>query len=324
MKRTCVCIMLLAFCMVATGMRAFAEDEPAAMILKVSGPVKVQRGERQKQIPGKFPLKWGDKVIAASGASAVVLFSNGKKETVTGTYDISEGNAALSGKINSPVSIAVRMAVRSAKKDEDLKAKGGVGGAVRAVAGESVILLSYRNTSTLDTHPVFAWRTSAPASQTTLILSTADGDEVWKGKTSEQSIAYPSDRDPLKSGGEYTVEIRSNIGGETANDFSTFNLLEDKEAEEVRSVTQAIQEQYPTLDDAEVRHLLLAQYYKQKQLYTDAVNELKSLIALDPNDSGSYRELAAIYSITGNRMELEEVQKKLEQLEKDAGSGDGF
>jgi hypothetical protein len=214
--------------------------------------------------------------------------------------------------------------VRSAKKDEDLKAKGGVGGAVRSVDGESVILLSYRNTSTLDTHPVFSWKTSAPSSKTVLILSTADGDEVWKENTSGQSAAYPADKEPLKPGGEYTVEIRSDMGGETADDFSTFNLLDEKEADEVRSVAQAIKDQYPSADDTEVRHLLLAQYFKQKQLYMDAANELKSLIAIDPNDSSSLRELAAIYSITGNRTELEEIQKKLDQIDKEAGSGTDF
>jgi hypothetical protein len=133
MKRTGPFIALFIFCFSASLFGAAPHNKPAAIVLKVTGSVKVQRGDKQKPINGKFTLFWGDKIIAAPGASATVMFSNGKKETVTGKYVINHKNAAFSKKANNPISTAEKMVAPTPEKDADLKSKGGVGAAMRTM-----------------------------------------------------------------------------------------------------------------------------------------------------------------------------------------------
>lgn len=298
-----------------------AADKPAAIVISVQGDVKVQRDGKQKDIKGKFPLNLKDTVIVGKGASAVVLFANGKKVTATANLEISEAAAAIDGKAGgSGVAGMVASAV-AGSGGSDLSAKGGVAGAVRAAGDAATVqLLSYLNTSTTETRPVFAWRPSAPSESSTVVLMNEDGEEVWKTDTKDSLAAYPEDMDPLEQGLEYTVEVTCVIDGAPVSTASTFYIVDEDEAAEIKEGVDAISKAYPEDEDVAIRHMLLGGFYKEKELFMQSLSEYEKLVAMDPFDTMSLSEIAAIHLKTGNVVEAKSVLAKVEEINKESGS----
>lgn len=301
------------------GVIARAADKPAAIVVSVQGDVKVQRDGKEKVIKGKFPLNLKDKVIVGKGASAVVLFANGKKVTATANLEITEAAAAIDGKAASG-GVAGMVASAVAGGGSDLSAKGGVAGAVRA-AGDaaSVQILSYLNTSTTETRPVFAWKPSAEAQGSTVVLMNEDGEEIWRLDTKDSLAAYPEDMDPLEQGMEYTVEITCVIDGAPVSAASTFYILDEDEAEAVKAGQEAIEKAYPADEDAAIRHMLLGGFFKEKELYMQALAEYEKLVAIDPYDSMSFSEIADINVKTGNLGAAKKASERVAEINKETG-----
>lgn len=318
-----LCLVFLAVC----AGRAFCDGTPAAMIVKVNGDVKVQRGGKQKAITTKFALLLGDKVVVAPKSSALILFANGKKVTAISSMEITQAAAALDGKKVSPGAGAAGMLMNSVagSKNADLKAKGGVAGAVRSAGDKAnVELLSYLNTSTTNTRPVFAWQPSANADGSKVSLMNEDGDVLWSQQTKDKIAAYPEDKAPLSKGGEYTVEVTSTIDGEDVSSSSTFYELNANEAKSVADTVKSIKNEYSKDDDLIIQHMLLAQYYKQKELYMDAIDELKKLIALDKYDVTSIMTLAQIYDTIGDKAAFKATMAQEQAAEKELGDTTKF
>ena len=299
-----------------------AADKGAALIVSVSGDVAVQRGGKQKAVTGKFPLQWGDKVMVKKG-SATVLYATGKKVVVKDTHEISQANAKVEGKAGSSAASAV-----VASASSDLKAKSGVGGVTRAAGGEpDITILAYVNTTTTETRPVFAWQPSEEVKKVTFTLLDENGEEVWSTVTDQSVLAWPEDKDPLSQDMEYTFMITPDLGGApvTEDYSSTFYILDEEAAAEVKDTVAALKAEYSADDDMVIQHLLLGQYYKQNELYMDAIDELKKLVALDEKDVYSWAELAGIYGSIGMNIKAKEAQQKVEALEKEFGAtGDEF
>lgn len=325
MKRYSVMILMAIFAAVAL-MSSPARAEQAATIVKVDGDVKVQRGGKEKAVKGKFPLAWGDKVIVAKGY-AMVHFSSGKKVKVTSSLDITQANAkndagGSAGKVKG-----------SNKKNKDLKAKGGSAGAVRAGAADTTVqIVSVLPGSTTTTRPVFAWEAASKAEdggmhpvtpdESAVVLMDENGEEIWTAKTKDTVAAYPEASDPLAGGAEYTLDVTATVGGEPVKTSSTFYVFDEDEAAEINGTIEAIMAEYAEGDDLIIQHMLLAQYYKQNDMFNEAIDELNKLIALDPYDIDSYYEIADIHYKTGNKKALVETVEKVTALEKELGLDD--
>lgn len=325
MKRYSMMILAVIFAAVAL-MSAPARAEQAATIVKVEGDVKVQRAGKEKAVKGKFPLAWGDKVIVTKGY-AMVHFASGKKVKVTSTLEITQAAA------KNDAGGAADKVKGSGKKNKDLKAKGGTGGAVRAAAADtSVQILSVLPGSTITTRPVFAWEASAKAEdgsthavtpdETAVVLMDENGEELWSSKTKDNVAAFPDTQDPLSGGMEYTIMVTATVAGEPVETSSTFYVFDKDEAGEIKDTVDAIKAEYSEGDDLIIQHMLLAQYFKQNDMFNEAIDELDKLIALDSYDIDSYYELADIYDKTGNKKALVDTITKVSAIEKELGLDD--
>ena len=287
----------------------------AGSIIKVEGDVVVQRSGKEKKVKGKFPLAYGDKVIVKSGY-AMVLFDSGKKKKVTDSLKITK--KAASGGSGSASKVD-----KSNKKNKSLKNKGGVGGAVRAAGDKKTVqILSVLPGSTVNTRPVFAWEPSEEASGSTVALVDEEGEEVWTAETTENVAAYPEDMDPLEMDMEYTLMVTSNLGDEQVESAATFYVYDEDTAEEIKATADEISTEYAEGDDVIIQHMLLGQYYKQNEMYSEAMDEFKKLVAMDPYDIDSYFEIADIHDKTGNNDALTKTVEKIQELEKELGLED--
>lgn len=315
-------IVVFLFSALAFETASRAED-PAAMIVKVTGSVTVQRGGKQKEVKGKFPLKYGDKLVVPAGSSAQILYANGKKVNVKADYEVSQANSAIEGGKSNAASGLLVKSFGGGGGNADLKTKGGMGGAVRGAGGKAnVQLLSFLNTNTTDTRPVFAWEPSSAAEKCSLSLKDEDGKEIWKTDTTDKVAAYPKENEALSVGKEYTVEVTCVIDNEPVQTSSTFYVMNADETKTVQESVTGIKGDYSADDDLVIQHMTLAAYYKEKELYMDAIDELKKLIALDANDLSSHKMLAEIYFKIGNKTEGAKEIKIADELQKDQGGLD--
>jgi len=308
-------ILLAAAWLVSAPVRSDAKG--AALIVETKGDVKVQRAGKQKAVSGKFSLEWGDKVIV-SGGSATVLYASGKKVVVKDAHDITEANAKVEGKAGSKAASAV-----VASASSDLKAKNGLGGVTRA-AGDApeLTVLAFNNTATTDTRPVFAWEAPENAGAVTFTLYDENFEELWAAKTDKNVLPWPEDKDPLQQGMEYTFMVSADVDGTPVDKDGAFFILDEKAAAEVMETVDAINTDYSAEDDLVIRHLLLAQYYKQNEMYMDAADQLKALAALDENDIYAWNELALVYKEMGMKSKLEQALAKIAELEEKFGAQD--
>lgn len=294
-----------------------SEAKGAALIVETKGDVKVQRGGKQKAVKGKFPLEWGDKVIV-SGGSATVLYGSGKKVVVKSSHEITEANAKVEGKAGSKAASAV-----VASASSDLKAKDGLGGVTRA-AGDApeLTVLAYNNTATTQTRPVFAWEAPEKTVSVTFTLYDENFEEIWSVKTDKNVLAWPEDKEPLAQGAEYTFMVSADVDGTPVDKDGSFQILDKETSEEILATVEAIKTDYSAEDDMAIQRLLLAQYFKENEMYMDAADQLKAMIALDENDLYAWNELALIYKQTGMKSKLEEALAKITAIEEKFGAQD--
>jgi len=333
MKYQRITVLALAAIFMFTGsILLHAIEKPAGMIVKVDGDVTVQRGDKQKKVKSKCSLMNGDMVLVGEDSSAVILFATGKKIEITSDTEITDEAAEIEAEDSSALTNASKMMVESvsAEKGEDLKTQGGVGGVVRGkVADPSLVpvgvrFLSYLNTSTINTRPVIAWETGDQMAACTLVLMNEEGETVWKQETDENIAAYPEDRDPLKRGVEYTAEVTCEGDGEQASEISTFYVLGEEEAAEVRETVKMIMQQYSEDDDIVIQHMLLANYFKEKELYNASIDEWKKLVALDAYDTVSLGELAGVYREIGDYRAVADTTAKIEKIQDELGEEYSF
>lgn len=312
-----------------------ARAEQAATIIKVDGTVKVQRAGKEKSVKGKFPLAWGDKIVVVSG-SARVVFNGCKPMTITADLDITKANAP-----KDCGGAAVRVK-NSNKKTRDLKTAGSGGATIRnynpgqdvffEFSAPIVTILSV-NGATAAARPVFRWRVTTmdeigniaavSPDKTLARLLDENGGVLWSTSTVGTIVAYPETLDPLTGGKGYTFEVDITIRDQSAQTaITSFRVLTEAEISEISSVAAAIKTEYADQEDILLRHNLLALYYKQNEMYTEAIAELQDLIALDPYDIDSYYELADIYDNTGNNAARNTCIDKAMAIELDLGISD--
>lgn len=319
---------LFAFAALCGGARA--AEKPAAAVIKVTGKVIVQRGGKQKQITGGFALMTNDKLLPAKGASALLLFANGRKLEVKSDFTVTADAATAGGKKTTAAAGAAGMLMDSlAQKDKnaDLKAKGGVGGAVRATptAGPPLRLLTCNNTATLDTTPEIAWEPPEWAEKTLVTVTDENGDEIWSAETDKTSLAWPDDAPPLEPGVEYNVELTAVADEMELPVFSTCRALEEEEAERVKAAAETIVNGYPGDDDDRViRGVLLAGVYEEAGLHGEAAAELRALIEIDARDVEAHRRLADIYRRTSDLNGFKKEMLIVGELEAELGAEEDF
>ena len=280
---------------------AAAPSKPAALVLRVQGGVMVRRGDKQKPAAARMPLQWNDHLAVPRGASALLLFSNGKQVHATKNTDISPALAAM-----TPAQ-AQAMKPDSAfyGAPGDLDMYGGVGAGTRAVLGDLgggqafVRITAPRNTNLLDDRPVFAWACSQPGAAVIMSLTDENGNEVWATGTLAGYADFPAQGLPLLQDAAYALHITAAVNGRTVRDDAEFYILSEDKAESVRVQAHGIRASFSGPDDAFARHIALTLLFKQHELYADAARELQALLQEEPENVLAYLELSDVHRLTG-------------------------
>jgi hypothetical protein len=276
-------------------------QKPAALVLKVTGKATVQRANRRKAAEPRMGLQWGDRVSVSPGASVLVLFRNGKQLLIEKDTGITRAAADMDDATDAPMQIP--SAIGGGLDDLDLY--GGAGAGTRNYGGDlagildSATITAPRRTKILDTRPVFAWSVSEPGAVALLVLNDERGDEAWATATSALQAAYPEKGPALQAGAAYSVSLTAVINGHTYTDETEFYIYPEKQAQAIRAEADKLADQFKGRDDAFARHMVLASFYRDYELYADAVRELGILLRAEPANVAAWLELADMYHATG-------------------------
>ena len=298
----------LTTCIVAVAVTcaSVAMAEPVAFIVAMKGPVTVAavKGVAAKASLGR-PLERGDKVTVGSGGTASLFFSDGNiielsagsSMTVGGKLSAADAKRIGPGSgVSNEVFTRVSKFITSDKKQAGLVALSPMRGAPRPP-----LLIEPRVSALLSNRPQFAWRSIGGASRYQITVTNEAG-AVWTREVSDTTLAYPADADSLAAGSDYTWEVMAMsdtgpIPGEGAREQSTFHVLSEGEAEQVRDHLGDIQK--AAGNDSEAGRYLAGSYLVGRGLYADAARSFEELVRLAPQSPGPHDALANVYQTVG-------------------------
>jgi len=151
--------------------------------------------------------------------------------------------------------------------------------------------LFMRNSQITDSRPNIQWQPIEGASGYQITITTADG-QTWTRETTGTLLAYPTDVPPLEPG-SFEIEVT------TLDDPNT--VVDKTESEVVDEVTKAkISEAEANIRglpvDVATQHYLLVQLYTRHGIWSAAIEQLTTLIAMQPSPSaGLWQQLGDLY-----------------------------
>ncbi len=302
MRRTLLSCIVAAAVMSAS----VAMAEPVAFIVAMKGAVTVAvaKGAAAKASLGR-PLERGDKVIVGSGGTASLFFSDGNivelsagsSMTVGGKLSATDAKRIGPGSgVSNEVFSRVSKFITSEKKQAGLVALSPMRGTARPS-----LLIEPRVSAVLSSRPGFAWSSIGGASRYQVTV-TSEAGTVWSREVSDTTLVYPGDADSLAAGTDYMWEViamsdTGPISGEGAREQSTFHVLSDGEAEQVRDHLGDIQK--AAGNDSEAGRYLAGSYLVGRGLYADAARSFEELVRLAPQSPGPHDALANVYQTIG-------------------------
>lgn len=265
------------------------KERLAAIIIGVEAETDVKRQGTDRLIPAKFGLALaeGDVVNTYDNATVTIICENGllfnlpeQNNLTVDCQDTSDErlvgqlDPTLSSQLLNPSEI-----VPVALESTDTRTS-------RLEQTQTPLLLSPRNTLVADTRPTFHWQPVSGASGYRLLLNLASG-ESWSRETTETSLPYPADAPPL-SPNSVNVVLLSTLDDEEMVDKTLLRVPDEASLTDLTEAEAAIQAL--ELDEA-AQGYLLAQLYRQWEMWAAAIAQLEELLLQSSSFQGEFHEI---------------------------------
>ncbi|MGJ3250911.1 MAG: tetratricopeptide repeat protein [Elainellaceae cyanobacterium] len=269
---------------IALGLTASVSASSAVAIIPrfnflIAGRIELKRsnwsGFRSIGAPNR--LNPDDEVRLQQGNSATILCSDLSRKDVpaSGTYQL--------GRICPQAGLRIL--------------PGGSGGDYLPTRGGDDPLIPFvispRKTQVLSDTPLIQWNSVPNATEYTVRVLSPDG-VIWEDSISETQIRYPG-IPALERGIRYAIEVRANTGTASTDEGIpglAFSLVDEGIVQETTSEIASIAEQSLSV---ETEAYILAQVYRNKDLFTEAIATIEALNQESIQSSASYRLLGDIY-----------------------------
>jgi hypothetical protein len=262
------------------------------MVMSVKGKVEcgTAKGKSWKKVQIGQVLGNGD-VIRTSFASYAKLMVN-ENRLVSIDENTTRPLSEYSAKKNpasggSAAGKILQYAAQQIQRSKDKKS-GTDFGAVRGVT--EVFTAVFPKNRILTTAPMFQWVDASDARSYTFIIQDASFKTIEKRSVKDRSVQFANDNALLVPGSTYYWRLVRDADGETSN-IETFTVLSGDTVATITSELERLKKELAAMHADEVTmHLILAMYYEQQGLYSDAFHEYKTTIRLAP-DVDEYRAM---------------------------------
>lgn len=274
---------------------SLAQQAPLGMIFQSKGDVQIQRGTEQSKARLADLLYAGDRVVAAPGGEATLVFcpSNERITLKDATVELTaamlkviKGTAPARQKVTRCALPQVALGAESLERVGGLRARGHP--AVSVYVGGSITT----------PRPLFEWAPVPDAQSFKVILKNEMGAVVWQHQTSSSLLAYPENLPPLEEK-PYQWEVRGEADGKiVAQQTANFEV----------KINAPLSEQ--TADD--VTELLRAAELENAGYYAEAARIYRKFRDREPSDIRWTSRLAWLYWNAGLIAAANEERKQLE------------
>jgi tetratricopeptide (TPR) repeat protein len=313
-------ILSIAFLFFIFGpMNGQSSSLPMAVLSDVHGNVFLKRSQMDRAMKAVFgmQLEQGDQISTQKEARATVLFSNGNLINLGANSNITiSGNSSGDNARNVGAGLAGNFSNLAMRQDS----RGEVGVLIDLRSDETaqlIIPLTPCNTRICDTRPTLSWESTRPADEYVVRLYSSQG-LVWEARTKENSLKFPSDKEPLEYGASYFWNVE---GEDLIHTFRSLNqkftVLEEKEIEKMKLEEAHIRTLFEDDPENSSCHSLLGTFYSNLGLYEDAIREFELVRDANPEATLPHEILGSLYSDVGKKdLAIAELQKAL-ALEKE-------
>ncbi|MDH3206390.1 MAG: DUF928 domain-containing protein [Gemmatimonadota bacterium] len=187
-----------------------AQNEPAALVIRVQGDVDVRHGE-QAPAPASIGEQMfvGDGVIPDGGSRAILITRAGAQQVVTERTTIAEPRGAGNPDIFER---ALATLAQAASTDAST---GGRQGMIRPIPGQTALVSPRNELTVASPRPTFRW-TATPGQRYDLMLRNIEGGRPMLFEVGNDTTwTLPDDVDDLEAGSPYqwTVFVGGRQGG---------------------------------------------------------------------------------------------------------------
>jgi len=247
--------------------------EPAAVLVKVSGAVEVQKVTDEK-VPGTvgLSLEPGDRVLVPSGGKAVLMYRTGKMETAAAAVTVAEpASGEPAGLYAQTARTITQVATTDAARQPNRQ------GMIRPVQGTATGIAPRNGIAVDETRPTFTWYGVPGTTAYTIMLRRTDapGQPVRFQAGADTVWTYPADAQALERGGTYSWVVGTDAG--RIGQQMEFRVLDAERYAAIQAAMDAMSAS--GLDPAEDGLFVAAVVYRDAGLVYDAAAALERLAA---------------------------------------------
>lgn len=270
---------------------AAAQQDPAALVMRISGDVQIRHEGSGAAAAVGSALVAGDEVVPASGARAILLMRTGASQVVTAVTTVSEPRGG-----GNPDLFARAMRTLAQAASSDARTTGGRQGMIRPIPGEPVIVAPRNELTVSTTRPTFSWMAVDGATGYTVQVRNMDGGKPMRFQSADNSWTLPGDVEALTPGATYAWTVAPKGGRATME--QKFTVLGDDQRQELDATIGEISDM--GLDPHGDGLFLTAVVYRDLGLYYDASDALDGLEAGNDMSADMYLLKGEILTALGH------------------------
>lgn len=263
---------------------AFAQEDAAALVVRVQGTVQVERGNESGPAAVGLRLLEGDELLPVDGGRAILVTPSGAQQVVAEATTV---RAPAAAEPTDLFARAIATLAQAANVDATL---GGRQGMIRPIPGRTSLVAPRNALLVATSRPTFRW-TATPDAPYDLMLRRVDGGrpEIFDVGT-DTAWTLPADTEALRDGSTYAWTVF--VGGRDAGrpvPQQEFRVLDPEGRGVLESRLDAVRAL--DLDPRGDGLALSAMIYHDLELYYDASAAMRKLREATPTVSPALHRL---------------------------------
>lgn len=286
----------------------FAQDDPAALVIRVQGDVDVTHGGSvATPVTVGEQVYVGDRVRPAPGSRAILVTRTGAQLVVSEEVTIEEPRG-----VGNPDLFARAVATLAQAASTDATA-GGRQGMIRPIPGATSLVGPRNSLAISSTRPSFVW-TATPGQSYDLMLRKIDGGRPQIFEVgADTAWVMPDDAPELEAGATYawTVFVGGRRGGRPLpqQEFRVISLIEAVEMQDYLDEIAVF-----GLDPAGDGLVLTVVAYRDMELFYDARGALEAVESQSDLGPDLYMLLGEILTELGHEESARAAFDKADEL----------
>lgn len=282
-----------------------AQDDPAALVVKVQGEVQVRHSGAATPATVGTRLVAGDEVVPGSGARAVLITRTGAQQVVTQATTVQTptggGNPDLFARALSTLAQAATADARSA---------GGRQGMIRPIPGEPTLVAPRNGLTVTGARPTFSWMPVDGVTEYTLQLRKVDGGRPARFEVAGTEWTLPAGEAALEAGAEYAWTVAPKGGRPTRE--QRFRVMGPEDGQALAETLERIRSL--GMDPQGDGLFLAAVVYRDMELWYDAASALEGVEGGGTMSPDLYMLKGEILNVLGHEEEARKAFDKADAM----------